>query len=103
MLTYLESSEINIALILSVCPTSLPVRFPVRGSHSRITLSGEPEAMVLPKGSTAKAYTEDLGAVASGGLRVTSGSIWAAGGRPRSHSFIVLSNDPDATQLCSRL
>lgn len=100
ILTYLESSEIRIALMLSVCPTSFPVRFPVRGSHSRITLSGEPEAIVLPNGSTAKAYTEDLGAVASGGLRVTTASV---DGRLRSHSFIVRSNDPDATQFCSRL
>jgi hypothetical protein len=72
---YLESSEIKIALKLSVCPTSLPVLLPVRGSHNRITRSGDPDAMVLPKGSAARAYTDDLGAVASGGFKVTSASV----------------------------
>ena len=52
-----------------------PVLLPVRGSHNRITRSGDPDAIVRPKGSAARAYTDDLGAVVSGGFKVTSASV----------------------------
>ena len=52
-----------------------PVLLPVRGSHKRMTRSGDPDAIVRPNGSVARAYTDDLGAVASGGFKVTSGSV----------------------------
>ena len=54
-LTYLESSDIRMVLILSVWPTSFPTLLPVRGSHNRTTRSGDPEAIVCPSGSTARA------------------------------------------------
>lgn len=73
-LAYFPSAEISIARILSVCPTSLAVRLPDRGSQVLMTLSGVPEAITLPAGSTAIAYTEDLDPVLSGDLRVIRGS-----------------------------
>lgn len=56
--------------------------------------------MVCPDGSAANAYTEDLGAVVSAGFSVTSASCSE---RVRSQSLIVRSNEPEATQFCSRL
>lgn len=90
------------ALILSVWPTSFPVLFPERGSHILTTRSGDPLAMACPYGSEAIAYTEALGAVASGGLRVRNGS-GVIDARVRSQSLIVRSNEPEAIQFCSRL
>jgi hypothetical protein len=52
-----------------------PVLLLVRGSHKRMTRSGDPDAIVRPKGSAARAYTEDLGADASGGFKVTRASV----------------------------
>ena len=52
---YLASSEMSIALILSVCPTSFAIRFPDLGSHILITRSGEPDAITLPYGSVVSA------------------------------------------------
>jgi hypothetical protein len=87
-----------------------PVRFPLLGSQSRTTRSGEPEAIVRPKGSQANAYTEDFGAATSGGVSVTTGLLLAfalAVDRVEvfeiSQILIVRSNEPDATQFCSRL
>lgn len=85
--------------MLSVCPTSLAVRLPDRGSQVLMTLSGVPEAITVPPGSTAIAYTEDLDPVPSGDLRVMRGSEPVCDARFRSHSLIVLSKEPDATQF----
>jgi hypothetical protein len=101
-LTYLASSEINIVRMLSVCPTSFPVRFPDRGSHIRITRSGEPLAMAWPYGSAARAYMEALGAVASGGVRVKR-DLGVGDDEVRSHSLMVRSKEPDTIQFGSRL
>lgn len=98
-LTYFPSSEINIARMLSVCPTSLEVRLPDRGSQVLMTLSGVPEATTLPAGSTATAYTEDLDPVLSGDLRVMRGLEPAGDARFKSHNLIDLSKEPDATQF----
>lgn len=89
--------------MLSVCPTSLAVRLPDRGSQVLITLSGVPEAMTVPSGSTAMAYTEDLDPALSGDLRVMRGSEPMGDARFKSHNLIVLSKEPDATQFWLRL
>ena len=86
--------------MLSVCPTSLLTRLPLRGSHKRTTRSGEPEAMTEPYGSTARAYTDALGLDASGTLRVISASCAV---RVGSQILIVRSKDPDASHWRSRL
>ena len=99
-LTYLESSLISIARMLSVCPTSLLVRLPLRGSHMRTTRSGDPEAMTEPYGSVANAYTDALGPDASGALRVINGSCAV---RVGSHILMVRSKEPDASHWRSRL
>lgn len=101
-LTYLESSEMRIALILSVWPTSFPVLLADLGSHSLTTRSGEPDATVRPKGSEATAYTEDFAADASAGFKVTRGSFDGEA-LLMSQSLMVLSNEPEATQFCSLL
>jgi len=91
-----------------------PVRFPVLGSQSLITRSGDPEAMIRPKGSQASAYTDDFGEPMSGGISETIGramafSVGTEGdvvgehAMERSQSLMVRSNEPEATQLCSRL
>lgn len=82
-----------------MCPTSLAVRLPDRGSQVLMTLSGVPEAMTLPAVSTAIAYTEDLDPVLSGDLRVMRGSEPVGDARFKSHSLIDLSKEPDATQF----
>jgi len=64
-----------------------------------MTLSGVPEAMTLPAGSTAIAYTDDLDPVLSGDLRVIRGSGLVDDARFKSHSLIDLSKEPDATQF----
>ena len=64
-----------------------------------MTLSGVPEAMTLPTGSTAIAYTEDLDPVLSGDLRVIRGSEPVGDARFKSHSLIDLSKEPEATQF----
>jgi len=87
------------ARMLSVCPTSLAVRLPDRGSQVLMTRSGVPEAMTLPAGSTAIAYTDDLDPVLSGDLRVMRGSEPVDDARFKSHSLIDLSKEPDATQF----
>jgi hypothetical protein len=104
MLTYRESSEIRIARILSIWPTNFPDRFPERGSHSLITRSGDPDAIVWPNGSAASAYIDALAAEASGGLRVISGvgDDWPTD-LFKSHSLIVRSKEPEAIQFCSGL
>lgn len=89
--------------MLSVCPTSLAVRLPDRGSQVLITLSGVPEAITVPPESTAIAYTEALDPVLSGDLRVMRGSEPVGELRFKSHNLIVLSKEPDATQFWSRL
>lgn len=93
--------------MLSVCPTSFPVRFPERGSQVRTTRSGPPVARRCPEGSVANAYTELFGPGASGGSKVMSGDafvsfccVWV---RVISHSLTVRSNEPDAIQLRSEL
>ena len=108
VLTYLPSSDISIARMLSVCPTSFPVRLPERGSQVRITLSGPPVASRCPYGSVAIAYTEHFGPGASGGARVMRGCVLAVlfsvdRVRVMSHSLTVRSKDPEATQLRSVL
>jgi len=62
-------------------------------------LSGVPDAMIVPAGSTAIAYTEDLDPVLSGDLRVMRGSGPVGDARFKSHSLIDLSKEPDATQF----
>lgn len=64
-----------------------------------MTLSGVPEAMTLPEGATAIAYTEDLDPVPSGDLRVIRGSDPFGEARFKSQSLIDLSKEPDATQF----
>lgn len=72
--------------------------------------------MARPKGSHARAYTEDLGAVASGGLSVTRGACEVGRAvevvvvegeegeeRVRSQILMVRSKEPEAIQFCSRL
>ena len=86
-----------------MCPTSLAVRLPDRGSQVLITLSGVPEAMTVPPSSTAIAYTEALDPVLSGDLRTMRGSEPVGDVRFKSHNLIVLSKEPDATQFWSRL
>lgn len=122
----------RIARILSVCPTNLPnkqknsahphtqhktsfklytpVRLPLLGSQSLTTRSGDPEAIVLPNGSQASAYMDDFGAATSGGVRVTIAALLLfllfaddVVVFERSQSLMVRSNEPDATQFCSRL
>ena len=90
------------ARMLSVCPTSFPIRFPARGSHILTTRSGEPATMIEPCMSVVKAYMEDLGPDASGGCNVIRGS-GLEDEVLRSHNLMVRSNDPEATQFCSRL
>lgn len=72
---------------------------PDRGSQVLMTLSGVPEATTVPAGSTATAYTEDFDPELSGDLRVIRGSEPVGDARFRSHSLIVLSKEPDATQF----
>ena len=106
--TYLASSEMSIALILSVCPTSFAIRFPDLGSHILITRSGEPDAITLPYGSVVNAYTDAFGPAPSGAFSVMRGSV-LCGPVPeleadaRSQSLMVRSNEPEANHCCSRL
>lgn len=86
-----------------MCPTSLAVRLPDRGSQVLITLSGVPEATTVPPWSTAIAYTEALDPALSGDLREMRGSEPVGDERFKSHNLIVLSKEPDATQFWSRL
>ena len=102
-LAYFPSADISMARILSVCPTSLAVRLPDRGSQVLITLSGVPEATTVPPESTAIAYTEALDPALSGDLREMRGSEPVGDARFKSHSLMVLSKEPDATQFWSRL
>ena len=88
--------------MLSVWPTSFATRLPDLGSHILMTRSGEPDAITVPYGSVAKAYSDAFGPAASGGLRVSSGSALLEA-EARSHSLIVRSKEPEANHCCSRL
>jgi hypothetical protein len=100
-LTYLPSLDNNIERILSVWPTNFPALLPVLGSQSRTTRSGLPEAKRFPVPSTARAYTDDLGllspkeSVVMGVGRLENELV----DRDMSHSLIVRSNEPEATQV----
>jgi len=76
--------------------------------------SGDPEAMIRPKGSQASAYTDDFGEPMSGGISEkigralafsvgTEGDVVGEHAMERFQSLIVRSNEPEAIQLCSRL
>lgn len=99
-LTYFPSLDSNIERILSVCPTNFPALFPALGSQSRTTRSGLPEAKRFPVPSTASAYTDDLWllspkeSVVIGVGRLENELV----DRDISHSLIVRSNEPEATQ-----
>ena len=107
-LTYLPSSDKHNARILSVCPTSLLMRFPLLGSQSLTTRSGLPLAMTVPYGSVASAYIEPFGPEPSGAVSESSGGGDAAGSdeldvREGSQILIVRSNEPEASHWRSRL
>jgi hypothetical protein len=90
--------------MLSVWPTSFPMRLPTRGSHMRTTRSGPPETTMCPCGSTASAYIDDLAPEGSGGVRVMIGlAVDCCEARERSQSLTVRSKEPDAIQPWSRL